>query len=281
MRTPGSIHTALIEAVERLRPSPTAALDAQLLLAHVTETNRAWVLAHGEHRLSDEHRRHVERLISARAQGVPVAYLRGFVDWFGLRLETVSGVLIPRPETELVAETAIEIARRVAASRLADIGTGSGAIAAAMALNLPESHIDAVDLSIDAVALARRNVARLGLGERIAVLHGDLLQPLTVAPDLIVANLPYLSSAGMLRLDADVRHEPASALHAGENGIELYRRLRDQIDDRGWRAPVVLEIDPGQESAVAALLHGMHTPGRVTFRKDYAGRVRIASFEPE
>ena len=168
---------------------------------------------------------------------MPVAYLRGFVDWWDLRLRVTPAVMVPRPETELLAEAAIALAAEVGARRIADIGTGSGALAIALARACPKAIVVATDASSAALDVARLNVADHGLLDRIALVQGDLLEPLTEMPDLLVANLPYLSEEMMGCLGPDVRHEPERALRGGNDGLDIYRRLFDQIRGKGWIVP--------------------------------------------
>jgi release factor glutamine methyltransferase len=220
-------------------------------------------------------------LIERRAQGEPVAYLRGHVEWRGLRLEVSPAVLVPRPETELLAEQAIDLTRERELWLLADIGTGSGAIAIALALADPDYRVYAVDYSQEALAVARCNAIHHGVDDRVQLLHGDLLQPLPVRPDLLVANLPYLSDEMMASLPADVRHEPSRALHAGPSGIELYSRLLRQLADHAWAIPLLLEIDPRQVTAMRSLVRGRFPGASFDILPDYAGHDRIMVIRPE
>ncbi|MBV9280733.1 MAG: peptide chain release factor N(5)-glutamine methyltransferase [Chloroflexi bacterium] len=265
---------------DALRPSRTAALDAQLLLGHVLGRDRAWVLAHPDDSITRDQYDRFTVLIRRRARGEPVAYLRGFVEWYGLELEVTRDVLIPRPETELVVELAVQIARQYGASTLADIGTGSGAIAIALAGELPDARVFAVDPSERALDVARRNSELHGVAGRITFLHGYLTDPLPGAPDLLVANLPYLSDEMMASLDADVRHEPAAALHGGASGLELYAEMLEQLRERSWTIPVVLEIDPRQRNGIAEVAGRIFPGADVSISDDYAGLPRVVSITP-
>jgi release factor glutamine methyltransferase len=264
-----------------LLPSRTASLDAQLLLADVLHVSRAWVLAHSEARVAGAEIERYRELVGRRVTGVPLAYLRGRVEWFGMDLEVSPAVLVPRPDTEVLAEEAIEWARAHSVDRIADIGTGSGALAIALARFLPDAVIVATDVSEDALEIARHNAAAQGAVERITFRRGDLLNPLKERPDMLVANLPYLSDAMMAELDADVRHEPVLALHGGATGLELYDRTMSQMRVRGWTPAVFFEIDPRQETAAVGLAH-THFPGaRVRIVPDLARRARVLVIEPE
>jgi release factor glutamine methyltransferase len=263
-----------------LQPSPTAALDADLLLAHLLGISRASLLAHRDQPLTREQRQVYGRLIANRKEGVPVAYLRGAVSWLDLELEVSPDVLVPRPETELMVELAEQTARERQARTLLDIGTGSGAIAIALARALPHAHLLAVDLSRRALLLAHRNVTRYGLSERIQLFEGDLLAPIIQRPDLITANLPYLDDQMMEELDLDVRQEPALALHGGPTGLDLYERVFRTMAERGWYVPIFTEIDPRQAEAMTALARSIFPLANVRLVPDLTGRVRVAIVEP-
>jgi release factor glutamine methyltransferase len=261
---------------EALSPSPTPTLDAQVLLAHTLGKSRAWVLAHGADVIGHEEHQAYASLIDRRVRGEPVAYLRGYVEWFGMEMEITPGVLIPRAETELVVERAIELARKEQAHLVADIGTGSGAMAIAMARNLITARVFAVDSSQVALGVAAKNVQKHGVAERVTLVNGSLLTPLGEKPDLIVANLPYVSAELMRTLERSVRYEPPDAMFGGADGLELYADLFDQMAERGWAPHVVCEIDPRQSAGMRAIAHRVFPNARVDVYADYAGRDRIA-----
>lgn len=271
------VEGALAWARHTLAPSSTAALDAQLLLAHVMDTARVWVLTHPEAPFSREQRSRFVDLIQQRAEGVPVAYLRGWIEWHGLRLDMTPDVLVPRPETELLLERAADLAGRHGWTDLADIGTGSGALAVGLARLLPDAVVQAADISDAALEVAKRNAASHGVADRVSFFLGDLAEPLTRRPDLIVANLPYLSDDMMRDISADVRHEPVTALHAGPTGLELIERLDRQLRVRGWRVPLLLEIDPRLSPDVRTLFA---EDADVDIYRDYTGHERIVAVLP-
>lgn len=272
------VEDALRWGRSQLEPSRTSALDAQLLLAEVLARSRVWVLSHPDVPLASDEYDRFRALIRRRAAGEPVGYLRGWVEWHGLQLDVTPDVLIPRPETELLLEEAARLAAERGWNALADIGAGSGALAIGLAALLPPARIWATDISAAALAVARRNAERSGVQDRVVLLQGDLIEPLELKPELLVGNLPYLSDEMMEALDADVRHEPVSALHGGSDGLVLVRRLRDALHMRGWRVPLLLEIDPRQ-SAAARLL--FREDGQVEILRDYAGHDRIVRVLPE
>ena len=270
-----SVGDALRRANGELSPSPSASLDSQLLMGHVLGKERSWILAHGDAPMTEDAVDQFRQLVSARVDGVPVAYLRGFCEWFGMKLRVTPRVLVPRPETELLVEAAVTIARAADTRHIVDVGTGSGAIAIQLARSLPDAVVSGVDVSREALQVARDNAESTGTAHRTRWLEGNLLAPVRSQPDLIVANLPYLSDEMMDELDADVRHEPALALHGGHTGLELYRELFEQRRDRGWRAPVLVEIGARESGAMSFLLQ--HEFSEWTFRvlQDYAGLDRI------
>jgi len=194
---------------------------------------RAWVLAHDADLIGQREHHIYASLIARRVRGEPVAYLRGYVEWFGMELEITPDVLIPRPETELVAERAIKLARKEQVLLVADIGTGSGALAIAMARHLVTARVFAVDSSHAALGVAAKNVHKHGVADRVTLVKGSLLTPLGEKPDLIVANLPYVAAGLMPSLERSVRFEPPDALCGGADGLELYADMFDQMADRG------------------------------------------------
>jgi release factor glutamine methyltransferase len=265
---------------ERLSPARTASLDAQLLLAHVLRRERAWLIGHDRDLVPQATAAAFTELVERRRTGEPVAYIRGHVDWFGMELVVSPAVLVPRPETELLVERAAALIRERGVHHVVDVGTGSGAIAIGLATLLPRLRISAVDVSDAALVIARLNVQASGHGGRICLLRGHLLEPLTERPDVVVANLPYLSTEMYAQVDADVRHEPALALVAGATGLELYEELLIDLQNRGWALPTLLEIDPRQAEDARALADRVFPDAAVTIERDYAGLDRMMVIEP-
>ncbi len=264
----------------RLAGSPSAALDAQLLLGCVLGRDRSWVLAHDDYRAASTESAAFRLLIERRWCGEPVAYIRGVVEWYGMALEVTPDVLIPRPETELMVEQAVRMAHNYSALRIADIGTGCGAIAIALARALPHCRIVATDRTASILGVAACNAERMAVDERISLRCGDLLSPVLARPDLLVANLPYLSATMMASLPRDVRHEPMGALYGGESGWELYERLVDQLCERAWKIPFIFEIDPRQAEHLRSSVRARLPVGRLDVLQDYAGHDRFVVYEP-
>jgi release factor glutamine methyltransferase len=274
-----TVGAALDWSRSALHQSPSASLDAQLLLAHVLRQSRAWLLAHPEASLTPSDAEVFLELIQRRTKGEPVAYLRGHVSWFDLDLRVAPSVLIPRPETELLVEASIELIAKYRLTTVADLGTGSGAIAIALARTVRNLRILATDVSREALEIARRNAEEQGVAARITFMEGSLLVPIRDRPDLIVANLPYLSDDMMATLPLDVQFEPETALAAGPSGLELYEELFHQLKQRGWRIPFILEIDPRQGQTIEHMILAS-IEGTITINQDYTGHDRILIFEP-
>jgi len=270
------------EVVLRAGPHPERArLDAETLLLHVMAQNRAWLLAHIDDVVYSETQAAFAELISRRHAGEPIQYITGQAEFFGLPFAVAPGVLIPRPETEHLVEEVLQLAVGFVASNglnIADIGTGSGAIAVALAHALPECCITATDLSRQALEIARSNADRNGVADRIEFLEGDLLAPLAGRSfSILASNPPYVPLRDRTSLSEEVRaYEPHSALFAGEDGLEIYRRLipdaRALLVAGGW---LVMEIGFGQQAAVEKLLLASDY-SEVRFVPDYQGIPRVA-----
>ncbi|HWQ11307.1 MAG TPA: peptide chain release factor N(5)-glutamine methyltransferase [Roseiflexaceae bacterium] len=292
-----TIAEALADATAALRPSSsTPRLDAELLLAHALGWPRARLLAEGRATLPATARDTFRALVRRRAGLEPVAYLVGRREFYGLEFAVDCRVLVPRPETELLVELALGFARRTMNDEhpatndaegsnrssfvvrrspfvIADIGTGSGCIAVALAVHLPRARVYATDISLDALAVARANAERHGVAGRVTLLQGDLLAPLPEPVDLLVSNPPYTVLA---QVDEGVRrHEPRLALDGGPDGLALYRRLLADAPGRLRSGGVVLlEIGAEQGRAVAALARAAFPGADVRVQQDLAGHDR-------
>jgi len=263
-------------------------LDAELLLAHALGLSRARLLAQFDRVLSPAELARYRQLIERRRAHEPVAYIVGHQEFYGLDFYVDRRVLIPRPETELLVEKAIELAGKVGDSgygigvssypiTLADVGTGSGAIAVSLAVHLPQATIYALDSSAEALEVAARNVRHHGVEGRVHLLRGDLLSPLPEPVDIVVANLPYVSETELAELPPEIRcYEPLSALDGGPNGLRHIRRLLAQA--REYLSPhgaVILEIGATQGKAVAELARQHFPTAEIEIAKDYGGLDRV------
>jgi release factor glutamine methyltransferase len=229
--------------------------DVEVLLAHVLGCDQAALLTHPERLLSPAESDQLESLLRRRLAGEPMQYITGSQEFFGLLFEVTPEVLIPRPETEHLVEAALEHVGPDADARVVDVGTGSGAIAVALAHARPQSHVTAVDLSPAALDVARRNARRHGVLDRVTFLQSNLLTAVEGADfDVVVSNPPYVAEGEILELQVS-DYEPHSALYSGPTGLEVYERLipqaRKVLKPGGW---LLLEIGFGQQSAVEALL---------------------------
>ncbi|WP_069803966.1 peptide chain release factor N(5)-glutamine methyltransferase [Thermogemmatispora onikobensis] len=266
------------------RPAQEAGRDVQVLLGHVLGVERAALYAHPERELTAAEWQRLTALLERRQRGEPVAYLLGHKEFFGLDLLVDRRVLIPRPETELLVEEVLAEARkrlrREEVPIVADIGTGSGAIAVALAVSEPRlPYLYACDSSAEALEVAQLNCQRHGVSQRVRLLQGDLAEPLPEPVDLLVANLPYVGTEERELLAPDVRDfEPPEALFAGPRGLALLERLLRQLHERPLlkeRAMVFLEIGHRQREALEALARQLWPALRLTCRRDYAGQERL------
>ncbi len=269
-----TIREALQEAVAQLA-TDSARLDAEVLLAHVLGKPRSHLFAWPEKTLAEEESARFATLIARRASGEPVAYLTGRREFWSLELEVTPATLIPRPETELLVEEALSRIPADAAWHIADLGTGSGAIALAIASERPRCRLLAVDRSPEALAVAERNRARLGLSN-LELRAGDWFEPLADERfQMILANPPYVAEDDPHLERGDVRHEPRTALAAGPEGLDALRRILEQAPDfltpPGW---LLLEHGRDQATAVERLLLGRGFRDPLTLA-DIAGHPRL------
>jgi release factor glutamine methyltransferase len=275
-----TIAEELVEATARLRDtSATPRLDAEILLAYVLGWSRVQLLAASRDPLPRDANRSFDALVARRANLEPVAYLVGQREFFGLTFAVDRRVLVPRPETELLVELALKIAsERLPSSTdpltIADVGTGSGAIAVALAVHLPEARIIATDRSPDALDVARANAERHGILGRVMFAVGDLLAPLAEPVDLLVSNPPYTVLAN---IDEGVRrHEPHLALDGGSDGLDLYRRLLAQAPAKLRPGGIILlEIGAHQGQAVQSLAQQAFPHANISVHTDLAGHNRV------
>jgi release factor glutamine methyltransferase len=254
-KPPLTFTTALSHGTTRLAHLSAARRDAELLLLRAIHKDRAFLLTHPDAELTPPQQSTYEQWITRRAQHEPVQYIIGEQEFYGLMLRVTPDVLIPRPETEHLVEALLQRFPPNAPLRIADVGTGCGAIAVALAHALPHATITALDNSATALAIARQNAARHNVASRISLLESDLLSAVAQESfDAIVSNPPYVPESEIL--EPQVRNfEPASALFAGPSGLDIYERLIPQawtaLKPQGW---LLMEIGHGQRDALAQLL---------------------------
>ncbi len=263
-----------------------AALEAEVLLRHALSATRESLFASLNDGLEPEPACLYDDFLGRRLHHEPTAYITGHREFFGLDFEVTPATLIPRPETELLVEASIEVAKPRGRIRrgavVADIGTGSGAIAIAIALNVARSDVYGVDLSAEALAVAQRNAGRHGVDNRVLFYRGDLLAPLPEYVDVLVANLPYVPTAEWQRLPPEIRdNEPRAALDGGLDGLDIIRALL--LDAPNFLRPgacVCLEFGFGQSKAVSALAADAFPGYAIEIRKDLAGIDRVLVISP-
>jgi len=281
----------MADATARLR---TAGVDspklvAQVLLAHTLGVPRANIMAYSPQQPLQSHQLATFRERVARCvAGEPVAYVVGHVEFYGLDFLTDRRALIPRPETEHLVELALKkpqisnlLEREISKSQIVEVGTGSGCVVVSLAVKLPEMRLIATDISSEALALAHENAKRHKASSRIQFLRGDLLAPVTVRVDGVIANLPYVTTAEWQNLSRHIReHEPRIALDGGQDGLDLVRRLLAQASQRvkpdGW---LLLEIGATQGQAVSALARQAFPLAAVNLHRDYAGLTRVVEIQ--
>lgn len=259
---------------------PGAWLDAEVLLAHVMKTRREALHSHPERGLTAAEHDRLQRLIARRVARVPIAYLTGEREFYGHAIHVTPAVLIPRPETELLVELAIAWLRvHPHARRVIDLGTGSGAVAIAMARALPAVRVVASDIDARALRVAAANVKAHRLASRITLVRRDLLEGARPA-DLVVANLPYLSATRRRAWQRELDAEPIRALDGGKDGLGLIRRALLQAPDiLGPGDALMFECDPGQPRTIARLALHQWPAATVTTHKDLAGRDRVVQIQ--
>ncbi len=247
-------------------------------MLHLVQRNRAFLIAHPHENLSAEGAVRYYALIERRLCGEPVQYITGETEFYGLPFHVNRDVLIPRPETEHLVEKVFALAANFAQPRIVDVGTGSGAIAVALAHNLPNARITVIDISAPALAVARANAELNEVVNRISFLEGDLLTPIAGEQfEIVVSNPPYVAEADRASLSVEVRDfEPALALFAGA-GLDIYRRLipaaHSVLTPGGFLA---MEIGYGQDAAIADLL-AASAFAQIEFTPDLQGIPRVAS----
>jgi len=273
-----TIHDLLSDAASQLAASDSPRLDAELLLARVLGKDRSWLHAWPETEVDIDRQGTFATLLARRAAGEPVAHLLGERGFWSLQLKITPDTLIPRPETELLVEQALTRLPADVPLRIADLGTGSGAIALALATERPACTVVATDRSEAALAVARDNAARLGLNN-VEFRQGDWLAALAdEAPfDLIVSNPPYIKETDPHLARGDVRFEPRSALAAGPEGLDDLARIiedaRPRLESGGW---LLLEHGYDQAEAVTRRLRAAGY-GAIEDYRDLAGQPRVAA----
>lgn len=254
-------------------------LEAQVLAGHVLQKPRTWLIAHPEKVLLPDEESQLNGYLARRVAGEPLPYLLGYWEFFGLDFMVTPDVLIPRPETELLVENALNWLKRNPNSRVVDVGTGSGCIAISIALNAPHAEILAVDISRPVLRIASNNIKRHQVDQRISLVQADLLTSFTGPFDLVCANLPYIPQAKLIELEV-TKHEPRLALDGGVDGLVLVNRLLS--DAPRWMATggvMLLEIESGQGQSALDAAHHWLPMANLHILPDLAGLPRLLVVE--
>jgi len=252
-----------------------AALDAEVLLAHVLKRPREWLWAHDDRPLTATQTHRFRHLLAQRSRRVPVAYLTGVKEFFGEPIRVNRSVLVPRPDTEILVEAGLRFLQdRPGARDVIDLGTGSGAIAIAVSRHCSRARVQALDNDDLALKVARANVRARRMSGRVQVRRSDLFHRARPA-DLVLSNLPYLSEAARRRLPEDVRHEPKRALNGGTDGLRLIRRaLADAPRMLRSGGAMVIECDPRQARSVVRLARSTFPGATIGVLADLSRRSR-------
>jgi release factor glutamine methyltransferase len=251
-----------------------------VLLSHVTGRPRAWLLAHPEAQLSEGEMAALQSGLARLERGEPLPYLLGHWEFYGLDFRVTPATLIPRPETELLVETALAWLRsRPGLHRAADVGTGTGCIAISLAVHCQNLQVTATDVSLAALSTARENAEEHGVSARTHFILSDLFPPTTDQFDLVCANLPYIPSGKLSLLDVYGK-EPSLALDGGPDGLDLVRRLLQQAPGRLQPGGLILlEIEAGQGREAAALAQAAFPSAQIQVLPDLAGHDRLVSIQ--
>ncbi len=276
-----TIRDALAFGRKKLAASPSPALDSRLILEFVMGANGSYLITHDEEIMSPKQEHRYLSLLERASDREPIPYLIEKTQFYGLEIKVTPAVLIPRPETEHLVKLALEWVssnrKSLNAPHIVDVGTGSGCIALALASKLTEARIEATDSSKTALDLAKENARLLGFETRIEFHHGNLLEPIVSAPDLIVANLPYIADHEWTTLNDGVKwYEPDVALRGGSDGLDGIRQLLAQAGKQlAHGGALFLEIGWKQGDAASSLAQSAFPDARVDVAKDYAAHDRV------
>ena len=256
-----------------------ARLEAEVMVMNVMRMPRQDIFAQQELAVSSQQQETLSEVIDRRKQREPLAYILGYKEFYGVNLLVTPDVLIPRPETETLVEHALFMSlmgMEVAHLVIADVGTGTGAIALNLAIHLPAARIYATDSSEKALMVANYNIRRHNVADRVTLCHGDLMEPLPEPVDLIVANLPYIPTARIPTLQPEIQWEPVAALDGGEQGMDQITRLIAQASERlNPQGSILLEMDPEQVPLAEELARQYFPEAETGVERDLAGLDRV------
>ncbi|WP_432406961.1 peptide chain release factor N(5)-glutamine methyltransferase [Wukongibacter sp. M2B1] len=280
-----TIHEALKESENKLEKKVnTPLLDAQVILCHILDVDRLYLIINKDRKLTKEEAYEYNELIEKRLEGVPVQYIVGNQEFMGLSFYVEEGVLIPRPDTEILIEKILENVDESNSYNIVDIGTGSGAITVSLAKFIEKAHVFSVDISKKALKIATKNANANGVSSKISFLNGSLFSPLDDIGikgkiDILVSNPPYIPSKKIEGLQVEVsKYEPRIALDGGEDGLDFYREIIDKAPEYLRRGGlIVLEVGHDQARIVAGLMEEKDQYVDIEITKDLAGIERVVS----
>jgi release factor glutamine methyltransferase len=258
-----------------------ASVEAELLLGHILGISKTQLYIEPERSLTSVETEHLRRLVRRRLDHEPAAYILGHCEFYGIDLCIDCHTFIPRPETELLVEKAVELAQCISHQgkriTIADVGTGCGAIAISLALALPQAKIYATDISASALQVAEMNCRRHAVSSQVELLQGNLLEPLSQPVDMIVANLPYIKSCEFKDLSPEVRNfEPTTALAGGEDGLGKIQQILEQMPGKlNYGGCFLLEIGQGQGRMVTSLINSYFPQASMELISDLGGIERV------
>ncbi|HEY4712244.1 MAG TPA: peptide chain release factor N(5)-glutamine methyltransferase [Dehalococcoidia bacterium] len=277
------LREALQSATQTLRRAgiADASVEAELLLGHVLGMSKTQLYTEPERSLTSAETEHLRHLVQCRLDHEPAAYILGHCEFYGIDFCIDCHTFIPRPETELLVEKTVELARRISHPgkqiTIADIGTGCGAIAINLALALPQAKVYATDISASALQVAEMNCRRHGVNSQVELLQGNLLEPLPQPVDMIVANLPYIKDCEFKELSPEIRdYEPTTALAGGEDGLDKIQKILEQMPGKlSYEACFLLEIGQGQGEMVTSLIKSYFPQASIELISDLGGIERV------
>jgi release factor glutamine methyltransferase len=258
-----------------------ASVEAELLLGHILGISKTQLYIEPERSLTSVETEHLRRLVRRRLDHEPAAYILGHCEFYGIDFYIDCHTFIPRPETELLVEKAVELAQCISHQgkriTIADVGTGCGAIAISLALALPQAKIYATDISASALQVAEMNCRRHAVSSQVELWQGNLLEPLSQPVDMIVANLPYIKSCEFRDLSPEVRNfEPTTALAGGEDGLGKIQQILEQMPGKlNYGGCFLLEIGQGQGRMVTSLINSYFPQASMELISDLGGIERV------
>ena len=262
--------------------SPDAQLEAEVLIRHVLQIDRATFFRDLEQPVTDCDRERLDDLVNRRLNREPLNYITGLREFYGLDFEVSDSVLIPRQETELLVDTVISLARSrpKCEMKICDIGTGSGAIAVSVAVNLPSAEVMAIDISQRALDIADANRRMHGVYNRVSLRRGNLLEPVDWKPEIIVSNPPYIRRSDLSLLQPEIQYEPSVALDGGPDGLEVIRGLLRQSSDKvSSTGAILFEIDSSQKESARMLSREYFPNSEISILDDLSGNSRAILIE--